>query len=801
MRHLRFALRTLLGDQAYLFAMVVLAAAIGISTAVFSIAQAVLFQPLPFPRQNDLRIIWKADVKSGVPFLELAYPELLDLQSNVTAFESVAVMPTTLYGYGKIIRSGKSAPVQVESAPVSHDFFKTLRIAPMLGRDFSDADEHPGAAPVTVLSYSTWRSIFHSDRSIVGRPLTLNGQGYRVIGVMGPQIDFPRGVGLWVPMGVSRDLENRSIYFMQAIARIKPGYSDNQVAAQVNGLFRRLAKEYSGYYSPTQQAVITSLPGYWVGSARPQLLVSLGASFLLLFTGWVTAANLFLSRTLARSQEIATRSSLGADTFQILIQFLTEGMIAALIAGAAGFGLAALLIRILVAMAPADIPRLADAGISRPVVGFGIVLSFATGLACSLAPTFIATRMNLESALREGGVRLTGSRRGRRIQNLFTVGQVAITVVLLAAAVMVVISVRDILNTDTGFARRDAVTMNLALRGPEMDEVHRRILYTNLLDRLRQNPQVAAAGAVLVRPLEGTIGWDMPFQSQFDPFKRPEELPVSNFEVITPGYLQTVGTPLLEGRDFGDQDRETSAQSVIVSRGLAERIRRQGHAPLGTLIRLGRHSGNDWWKIVGIAANARYRGISTRGDDIYVNYRQSGIPVNYLAIRGRTTSGQLAGLVQTELSKLDAGQAIASIATIGELMDRDTARQRFNMTLLLIFGVAALSLAAAGVYSVVAENVAMRTREIAVRLALGADHLALVRNLSGGILGFVLIGEVVGLLLTLASGTAFADLLYGDLARNPLVLVMVVGFLFVVALIAASIPAWIAAGREPRRAL
>jgi predicted permease len=584
MTDFRFALRTLLHGRAYFIAIFVLAAAIGMSTAVFSLARAVLFHALPFTDESALRVIWKADEKSGVPFLELAYPELRDLQQGVPAFASVAVMPTTLYGYGKVIRFGNRAPVQVESAPVSHDFFQTLGVRPMIGRDFNAGDEHPGAAPVAILSYSTWRGVFHQDGGIVGKPVTLNGAGYRVIGVMAPELDFPRGVGLWVPMGVSAALEDRGMYFMQAIARVKPGYSDAQVTAQVNGLFRRLAKEYSGDYSPTQQGVITPLTDYWVGSARLQLLVSLGASFLLLLTGWVTASNLFLSRALARSQEIATRSSLGAGTRQIVAQFATQSLMAAAIAGIAGLCLAALLIRILVALAPADIPRLADAGISWEAVGFGIVLSLVTALACSLAPAVIATRMNLETLLREGGVRLTGSRRGRRMQNLFTMGQVAVTAVLLTASTLVVISVRAMLKTDTGFANLDTVTMNLALRGPQMDEARRRIFYTRLMDALRHSPAVTGVGAVLVRPLEGTIGWDMPYRSQSESSKRPEELPVANFEVITPGYFQTVGTPLLKGRDFGEQDREDTEKTVIISQDLARRVTRQGQVPLGQMV-------------------------------------------------------------------------------------------------------------------------------------------------------------------------------------------------------------------------
>ncbi len=281
-RAVRIACRTILGGNSYLFAIAVMSLAIGMGTAVFSLAEAVIFRPLPFPGQQSLRVIWKADFRSANPFLELAYPELHDLQDGVPALESVALMPTTLYGYGKVIRIGNQEPIQVESAPVSHDFFRTLGVHPALGRDFEDSDEHPGVAPVVILSDSCWRTQFHQDAQIVGRQITLNGDGYTVIGVAGPAVDFPEGVGLWVPLGVNKNLNNRNAYFLQAIARVKPGRSPEEADAQVAALFKRLPRDYPQFYSATQQAVITPLSRYWIGSARPQFLASLAASLLLL---------------------------------------------------------------------------------------------------------------------------------------------------------------------------------------------------------------------------------------------------------------------------------------------------------------------------------------------------------------------------------------------------------------------------------------------------------------------------------------------------------------------------------------
>lgn len=783
-------------------AIIVMALAIGISIAVFSLADAVIFHPLPFPNQQSLRVIWKADPKSGNPFLELAYPELRDLQKGVPAFESVALMPTTLYGYGKVIRIGNQQPVQLESAPVSHDFFKTLGVQPVLGRDFKDSDEHPGAAPVVILSDTVWRTQFHQDPQIIGRQIALNGQGYTVIGVAGRNVDFPKGVGLWVPLGVNKDaIENRNAYYLQAIARIEPGYSAEQADAQVQALFRRLAHEYPQFYSPMQEAVITSLPQYWMGSARLQLLVSLGASLLLLLTGCVTASNLFLSRTLARHQEIATRSSLGATMPQIFGQFLTEGLTAAFLACCVGVAIAWAVIKLLVSIAPPDIPRLQEAGVHRPALAFAIGISLLVAIACSAAPTLLATRLNLETVLREGGARLSSGRHSSRIQIGFVVAQTAMSVVLLIASALIVISVRAMLRTDTGFSHTDAVTMNLALRGPQADEAKRRLFYTNLLNRLRESPAVTAAGAVLVRPLEGSIGWDMTYRSEFDLPRSSEQLPTSNFEVITPGYFQAVGTPIVEGRDFTNRDRENAPNVVIISKGLAEKMSRAGHEPVGTRIRFGRRDGGAWWTIVGVTGNTRYRGVTTRDEDVYVCYLQSGIPVNYLVLRGRGTTRELTALARRQVAALDPTQAIANVATIGELVDRNTARQRFNMALLLSFGLTALLLTAAGIYSVIAEMIALRTREIAIRLALGSDRLALVRRFVGGTIGFVLVGEVTGVAGSLILGRAVTGLLYAIKPNDPFVFSFVLSCVLIISTAAVFVPAWIASGQNPSRIL
>jgi predicted permease len=799
MSHARFALRIFSrGGGAYLLAIGVLALGIGMTTAVFSLVQTVLLQPLPFVAQDSLRVIWKADRKAGVPFIELAYPELGDLQQGVNAFDSVALMPTTLYGYGKVLQVGAKEPVQVESTPVSHDFFRTLGLTPVLGRDFSSSDEQVGAAPVVILSDSVWRQHFNSNRTIGGETIRLNGIGFTVIGVMAPAVDFPRGVGLWVPLGVNASANNRDVTYLQAIARVRRGYSDNQVKAQVNGLFQRLVKQFPGVYPAGQEAVITALPEYWTGSSRLHLLVSLAASFLLLATACITASNLFLSRALARSQEIATRTSVGASPLQLLIQFAAEGATAAILATLFGLAIAAALIQLLVFLAPPDIPRITGAYLSGGVLFFAAALSLAVALACSIAPALIATRLSLETLLREGSSRLTASRRGRRMQNAFILAQTSITVVLLAASLLVAVSVRAMLRADLGFANRDALTMNLALRGTHSDRNSRDRFYSRLLDRLRASPSVTSAGGVLLRPLEGAIGWEMHYQSEFDDSPPSQELPVSNFEVVTPDYFRTVGTPLQEGRDFTAEDTEDSDKVAVVSRGLADRLGKMSHNPIGTRIRFGRSSSSHWFRIVGIVADTRYRDVTTTGREIYVNYLQTSIPVNYLVVRGR---GPLADLTRREVAQLDSSQAVANVATIAELIERNTARQRFNLTLLLAFGLGALLLAGAGVYSVVAESMSVRKREIAIRIALGAQRRVLIGSLVHATLRCVLLGELLGLFAAILIARKMSEMLYSVRPGDPVILAFTVVFLLMVSGFAALVPAQAAFAREPMAVL
>ena len=424
-------------------------------------------------------------------------------------------------------------------------------------------------------------------------------------------------------------------------------------------------------------------------------------------------------------------------------------------------------------------------------------------MVCSILPSWLVVRANLDAALKSGGTRIAGSRAGARTQGFFVFAQAGATVMLVAMASLLVLSYRSMMAVDTGFAHRDAVTMNLALRAPGpvgspgYDQQKRREFYSRLLERLRQSPGVTAAAAVLLRPLEGAVGWDTRYQFEFEAGRYDNrEPPQANYEVVTPGYFAAVGTPVQEGRDFSIHDDEHAASVAIISGSIAKRIRAAGIDPIGSRFRFGRAAGADWVTVVGVCAPARYRSIMQAEDDIYVPDRQAGPPTNYVVIRGSRPAGELATLVRRTAAGLDGNQAVASVATLGSLIESNAARHRFNMVVLLWFGACALVLAAAAVFSVIAQSVDARRREIAIRSVLGARRPRLLRDIVARTMLWVAAGEVAGVAGAMAMGKLASELLYGVSPGNPLAPISAAAFLILIAITAAAGPAWSAAGEE-----
>ncbi|MCX6607258.1 MAG: ABC transporter permease, partial [Acidobacteria bacterium] len=333
LRHVRFASRSFLRHGgSYLLATALLALGIGLSVAMFSLVEAVVFAPLPYPQQQNIHLVWKYDTQTAAHVVgELAYPELADLRANANEIAKVALIPAALYGNGRVIQTGTQDPVQIEACPTTADLFQVLGIAPALGRDFVPSDEAAGAAPVVILSHAVWREHFNANPQVIGQAIRLNGVGHTVIGVMPPTVDFPRGTGLWLPL---RADARRGTTWLLAVVRTPPGVSRQALHAAAERTFQLQVADHLKEYSRSQHAVVTPLAEYLTGSSRPQLLLALIASVLLLLSACVSASNLFLSRSFVRRREVATRTALGASTLQILAQFTVEGLLAATLATA-----------------------------------------------------------------------------------------------------------------------------------------------------------------------------------------------------------------------------------------------------------------------------------------------------------------------------------------------------------------------------------------------------------------------------------------------------------------------------------
>ena len=775
-----------------------LALGIGMSVAMYSLVDAVLLHPLPFPDQDSIYVIQKADPLAGTHVEELAYPELLDLQEGIPGFEFVAVTPTSVYGYARVLETGTGDPVQLEASLVSHDFFRVLGVTPRLGRGFSESDERVGAAPVVVISDRTWRDHLGSDPGIIGRTVRLNGQGHTVIGVMAPGVLFPRGASLWVPLGIEqRVIERRGATFLQAVARAKPGYPREQVERDVNALFERLAIEHPDEYSSSQQGVAIPLVNYWTGSARIHLWIVLGASLLLLTVSAISSGGLLLSRAVSRRSEIATHLALGAPPRRVVAQMAVEGVVAGGIAVIAGMGIAYLVIRSLVRWPPADIPRLSEASLDLNSFCFAAGAAAFVAAVCSLAPAWAVSRMRLESAIREGDPRSSVSLRAGRARDLFVLAQSAVTLVLLVTAVLLVLSYRSAAVFDTGFDNRDALTMDVTLRGPGLfpsqafDPVTSDAFYSRLLHRLREEPGITSAGAILLRPLAGPIGWDIPYEFEFEAGSYDSKArPKANYEVVTPEYFETVGSPLLQGRDFDSRDSEEADPVAIISKKLADQVRSAGHTPLGHRVRLATRWNRGWMRVVGISADARYRSGIHSGAHIFVPIQQASQATRHVVVRGSRPRQELTVLVQRVVKDINPSQNVGDPLTIGELIDRDTARHRFNMILLLWFGACAVFLAVTAVYSVIAETIAARRTEISIKSALGAQRHRLVRDMVVRTVRFAGLGLALGISAVTAFGTLGSDVLHGTSPRDPIILISVAAFLFLVSIGAALWPAW-----------
>lgn len=803
---LSYALRTFRRAPGFAaVAILTLALGIGATTAVFSVVNTVLLQPLPFKNQDRLMVLWESAKKRKLDSIEMSYPNFRDWQSQNQVFDEMAALTASNAGMNL---TGSGEPVQLEAAPVSANFFHTLGVEAQLGRTFLPEEDRLGTRRVAVLSHALWADKFGKDPGILGRQIRLDAESYTVVGVMPSDIQYPRGAKLWVPLVPhlgAQGTELRIYRVLKAVGRLKPGVTVEKADSEMRVIAGRLETQYKQFNDGFSSSV-RPLADEIFGNVRSMLFLLLGGVVFLLLSAVANVANLLLARTLERRQEIAVRASLGADRGRLLRQLLTEGVTLGLLGGASGLLLALAGIRFLRAFGPDSIPRLDAVSLDPLTIVFALLVSLAAVASFALAPALQVSRGNLYEPLKEGAKRSYGSTRNTRLRKLLVVAEVSLALMLLIGVGLMVQSVIQLQRIDPGFEKENVLTLRVRL--PEKsypDPLQRQQFFDRLLEQAQTLPGVTSAATVLSRPLDTSAVWEMPLVREGQGWDEFVQNPLANFQAVSPGYFRTLRTTLLQGRDFDLHDDQNAQLVCIVSRSLAE-FYWPGKNPVGQrLRRVFSDEETPWMTVVGVVEDIRYRGFDRQMMDFYVPFRQNPL-AEYLAYQDLVlkTSVEPLGLVkpvQQAIYGLDPNQPIASAMTLERLTDVALAGPRFILLLMGIFGALALSLAAVGIYGLLSYTVRQQSHEIGIRMALGARRQEVLRMVLAQGLKLTAIGLAVGVVASLLLTRFMASLVYQVSTLDPLTFVSVPLFLALIGLLATSLPAVRATKADPMRVL
>jgi len=778
-------------------AVLTLALGIGANAAMFSVVDAVLVRPLPYRDAGDLVRIRFTQGGADTGSMEVSLPDLADWQAEVRELAGLAAWAST--AGGTVVDFGEEAEV-IATGLVTWNTFELLGVPPLIGRGFEASDDVHGAAPVALLGEGLWRRRFGRDPAVLGRSLRIGGEDHTIVGVVPEEADFPVGSRLWLPVvsTVGPELtDNRQVAFLNVVGRIAPGSSVTSASTELEGIVERVTLPKHPQ-SRQGRAVFAPLREELVGGARAPLLVLMAASLLVLGIACANMANLQIVRGLGRRREYAVRGALGAGLGRLTRLSLVESGVLAALGLLAGLGLAHLTLAALLAMSPVSLFRGETIGVSGSVVAFASLLAILTAVLFGVLPIWHGARGQLAETLRQGRGVAGGAGRA---QGAFVVAQVGLALVLLIGAGLLVRSFARMQSVDTGFERGTLMT-DVALQGDAYQDPGRRLrFFEELVERTGGLPGVAAAGAVLARPFRGPNGFDAEFAILGRSDEEQAGYPFLNYEAATPGYFAAAGIPLLAGRGFEDSDDQDAAKVVIVSRAVAERFWPQGRA-LGERIKWGgTDAPGEWLEIVGIAGDARYRGVERVSLDAYVPARQSQWPLRTLVVRTDGDPEALLAGIRAELRRLDPEARAVEAATTARLIADSLQGPRFNTSVLGLFGLLALAIGAVGLYGVLAYDLALRTRELGIRMALGATPGGLVRLALRRGLWLTGAGLLLGLLAGSGLSRVVADQLFGVAALDPATFVATPLLLLAVGALASLIPARRAGRVDPLVAL
>jgi putative ABC transport system permease protein len=805
LQDLRFALRGLAKQRGFtLVALLTLALGIGANSAIFGIVNAVLLRPLPYQDPDRVVLLWSHWTNWSKTWVSQG--ELVDYQEEARSLEHVAAFSSTSFNL-----TGGGDPLRVRAAQVQPDVFTALGARPIAGRVFTAEEDRPGHEHVVMLTEGLWRSQFGSDPSVIGRAIQLDAEPYTVVGVLPAELRLPLDYAsrtftqIWVPLALeANDPQARGNHGLNALGRLRPGASLAQAQAEIDTITRSFFQRYPNMYDTEFGLTLIPAPREVFGDVRPALLVLLMAVGAVLLIACANVANLLLARSEARQKELAIRVVLGARRGRIVRQLLTESLVLATLGGAAGIALAYGLTQGLVALDPLKIPRVQDIAIDGRVLAFTAAISFVTGILFGIVPAMQSARADLQPALKEGG-------RDSRVatgwlRRVLVVGEVAASVVLVAAALLLARSFARLLDVDAGFNPANVLTLRTSLPNQAYTEPAAMVrAYAEVARRLRQSPGVQAAGAVTGLPLASTRGdWGIRIEGR--PADNQRSI-AADWQVVTPGYFEAIGTPLRAGRTFTDADAANTLPVIVVNETMAKKFW-PGISAIGRRMMMG---GNGVWiTVVGVVADVHHRGLDLLPrPEMYrphTQFRYGGadapaVPTMTWVVRTSGDPRAATGFARAAIHAVDPSLGVSDVVTMEQVLADSTSDRRLNMLLFALLGGLALALATIGVYGVVAYSVTQRTHEIGVRMAIGAkpgDVIRMVLN-EGGRLAIA--GVAAGSVAAVAGARLIRGLLFEVSATDPLTFAGVAIGLLGIALLASYIPARRATRVDPMIAL
>jgi len=804
LQDIRYAVRKLSRTPGFTtIAAFTLALAIGATTAIFSVIDGVLLKPLPF--RDPERVVRVTNIRDGNRMVS-SVPDFLDIRAQSKSYASLAALDNQAMNL-----TGGSEPERISAARVGATFWSLLGVTPQVGRGFAPNEDSQSAARTVVLSDGLWKRRFGGDRRIVGKTIALDGNSFTVIGVAPAGFSFPDRPDVWIPLVFAQDDLNpdgRGAHWMGIMGRLAPNVTVAQATSELVTITRRLEQQYPESNTNMSGAVIP-MQEYLVGDVRPALYVMLGAVAFVLLIACANVANLLLVRAASRESEMAVRTALGAGAWRLVRQLVIESVLLAMIGGVFGTLLALWGVDLLLSMAPNGLPRINEVTVNGSVLVFTAGVTAVTGVLFGLFPALHAARANVGGMLKEGMRGSSGGVASRRARNTLVMAEMALAVVLLVGAGLLIRSFSKLLAVDPGFRAERVVTFAIAAPDTKYGQyAQRRELVSNLVERMKRVPGAQGAAVVTGLPLSNIM---MRTSAHIvgTPPERPGERKSTDVAMATPGYFTTMGIPLVAGRDFTDRDGSGAPVVSIVNQEFVKRYF-PNENPIGKRIELGwdqdtASTGGNMTlggEIVGVVANVKRRGLSQEVfPETYASYMQPTFSNFSVVVRSTADPSTVMAAIRAQIRELDRDLPLSDLRQLKELVAASVSRPRFYTTILGVFASIALILAAVGIYGVISYAVSLRTRELGIRIALGATG----RQVSGLVLqqgvGLAIAGVAVGGAGAYWLTRLLSKLLFGVSATDPLTFVGVAALLTAIAAIASFVPARRAAKVDPLLAM